>query len=549
MNDCNSHSDPDPVLEVKRIGELAGSTFQIAYYQRGYRWKRAQVQQLLEDIDAFQPTHKAPFYFLQALVLVEKPDGTYIVDGQQRLTTIGLIQKRLGISNFFSLEFQRNPEQGSTGSLDSYYRKDADKTIKCWLEGRSEAVKNAFAEKLRNASFLVYRIKAEEELAVFGRLNSGKIAAKDSELVKYIMLTPLQDEPLGITQSRAQEWDEIERALGDDAFFSFFVKRNTWGEEDRMAMLFCFAGLCKELDKAKSNNEVFPFLKCVQDHLGGKSESWQKPKSRQEIWKAIYGAYYSLAAWFDDPAMYHAVGWHLHRNGAPALTTLHPAEFQPDVMKALESTASFVAAASQEDERNKLEDVYNENPEPTKDGLLLYNVAFCWRRWPQKYDFQKHREIEGWSLEHIVARNEKKLSKEEFLKFAPGLLKEENWLEYEPECAKGTQDKYLSKILKGSYPAEDDHSLQNLGLLSKSANSSLNNSLFERKRMQVRDWADQQHGYWVPPATQAVFFKTIPGTDMAVHFWSSEDKQQYVKSIRETTTAFVNEVKKALDHE
>ncbi len=36
---------------------------------------------------------------------------------------------------------------------------------------------------------------------------------------------------------------------------------------------------------------------------------------------------------------------------------------------------------------------------------------------------------------------------------------------------------------------------------------------------------------------------------MAVHFWSNNDRQQYVKAMKETTTAFVEAVKEVITHE
>jgi hypothetical protein len=36
---------------------------------------------------------------------------------------------------------------------------------------------------------------------------------------------------------------------------------------------------------------------------------------------------------------------------------------------------------------------------------------------------------------------------------------------------------------------------------------------------------------------------------MSVHFWSTEDKRQYGEHVKNSTSAFVNEVKKAIDHE
>mgnify|MGYP004721889423 CR=1 FL=1 len=68
----------------------------IPAYQRGYRWDRLQVTQLLDDIWEFiQASEEKPrtsFYCLQPLVVRKLEDGRYeVVDGQQRLTTIFIL--------------------------------------------------------------------------------------------------------------------------------------------------------------------------------------------------------------------------------------------------------------------------------------------------------------------------------------------------------------------------------------------------------------------------------------------------------------------------
>lgn len=65
----------------------------IPAYQRGYRWDRRQVIQLLDDIwdfiQASDEKSRTSFYCLQPLVVRKLEDGRYeVVDGQQRLTTI-----------------------------------------------------------------------------------------------------------------------------------------------------------------------------------------------------------------------------------------------------------------------------------------------------------------------------------------------------------------------------------------------------------------------------------------------------------------------------
>ncbi len=88
------------VLEPRAIGELTYH-FRIPSYQRGYRWERRQVEQLLNDIA--ESRDDAPYY-LQPIVVAPASHSSDndsslfdydLIDGQQRLTTIYLILKAL----------------------------------------------------------------------------------------------------------------------------------------------------------------------------------------------------------------------------------------------------------------------------------------------------------------------------------------------------------------------------------------------------------------------------------------------------------------------
>lgn len=66
------------------------ATFEVPQYQRAYAWKEKQINQLLTDLRE-QPLHKA--YYLGHFLL-ERPDPNkvhyYIIDGQQRITTVAV---------------------------------------------------------------------------------------------------------------------------------------------------------------------------------------------------------------------------------------------------------------------------------------------------------------------------------------------------------------------------------------------------------------------------------------------------------------------------
>ena len=95
-------------LITKAVGEiLDGRYFVIPSYQRGYRWKGKQVEDLLNDLYSFaiKPEHQlGDFYCLQPIIVQKLPDkdkkkyncpddkeAWEVVDGQQRLTTIYIL--------------------------------------------------------------------------------------------------------------------------------------------------------------------------------------------------------------------------------------------------------------------------------------------------------------------------------------------------------------------------------------------------------------------------------------------------------------------------
>ena len=89
--------------DAKNILGLLGRTkFTIDYYQREYRWQTKQVAELIEDLaDQFRDNYKEgqereevekySHYFLGSIIISNKDSRKFIVDGQQRLTTLTLL--------------------------------------------------------------------------------------------------------------------------------------------------------------------------------------------------------------------------------------------------------------------------------------------------------------------------------------------------------------------------------------------------------------------------------------------------------------------------
>lgn len=89
--------------EAKSVRQLlGGAKYAIDYYQREYKWETKQVLELIEDLTSkFLDDHKADdervevekygHYFLGSIIISHKDGINYIVDGQQRLTTMTLL--------------------------------------------------------------------------------------------------------------------------------------------------------------------------------------------------------------------------------------------------------------------------------------------------------------------------------------------------------------------------------------------------------------------------------------------------------------------------
>ena len=148
----------DNEIQLKSISQLSGMKFVIPDYQRGYRWDKTQVEQLLDDIREFSsPRNKkdtGEFYCLQPVVVRRRPSGEYeLIDGQQRLTTIFIILKSLAGAigllypkfKLYELDYETRPESKTflenmnkdiaDSNIDFYFMRQAYDIVKEWQDG------------------------------------------------------------------------------------------------------------------------------------------------------------------------------------------------------------------------------------------------------------------------------------------------------------------------------------------------------------------------------------------------------------------------------
>lgn len=101
----NTPSRPSREIDGKgrTIRELlAGRKYSIDYYQREYKWQQKQLAELIDDLAAkFLESHEEGnersavadygHYFLGSIILSDKEGQKFIIDGQQRLSTLTLL--------------------------------------------------------------------------------------------------------------------------------------------------------------------------------------------------------------------------------------------------------------------------------------------------------------------------------------------------------------------------------------------------------------------------------------------------------------------------
>jgi len=156
------------VGEAKTVRKLLkGEKYSIDYYQREYKWGEKQARELIDDLtgkflEDYQPGHARkqvadyPHYFLGAIIISKKEGANYLVDGQQRLTSLTLLLILLR-----NLQLERS-EQVNVDELivsekfgEKSFNLDVDERAPCMAAlfeqedfdstDRSESVQNLYA--------------------------------------------------------------------------------------------------------------------------------------------------------------------------------------------------------------------------------------------------------------------------------------------------------------------------------------------------------------------------------------------------------------------
>lgn len=440
------------LITTKTITELLGMNFFIPDYQRGYRWTKTNVLQLLNDIWEYrqEPSHQHTFYCLQPVVVrrhtwkdKEGKDvqGYELIDGQQRLTTIHRIITYLMIeflktgslqddykNELYRLYYQTRLDSATflsdnkydNSRPDLYYMSEAYSCIKEWFEdevkGFGRAEKNRFLDVLLpelmqqkenepkqypewSVQVIWYEIndsnqKSEE---LFTRLNRGKIPLTSAELIKAKFVNAdsfkelSNDEKIKRRTQLVQIWDEIENQMNNPKFWAFISNEPMHKYGNKIEYLFDIITGKKRGEKDLHFSFVHFF------NVNETSETlWQKWISVEELYRA-------LLFWFSDKKFYHKIGY-LVASGTSIKTLIDIRK--NNTKEAFEAAINQLIGASIHQQWEELSYAKpNQHSEIIK-VLLLTNIELILQSESSHefFPFDQYKLITK-SLEHIHAQN------------------------------------------------------------------------------------------------------------------------------------------------
>lgn len=353
-------------IKLYSISELLERNFYIPSYQRGYRWTKQQVEDLLNDIYTFAIRKKADneFYCLQPVVVkphkwertlsdgnTENIEGWELVDGQQRLTTIRVLftylikehlkgdslKKEYG-KDVFKVEYEtredtehflNNITENNTETIDYYHISNAYKHIREWFEkqesqrGVREAIINTLVyvhgdinNPIKGAVQVIwYQIEdGKNPIDTFIRINLGKISLTNSELIKALFL---QEGNFGADKNElaklrqleiANEWDRIENTLQDEDFWWFLNK----GENKKASRIeFIFDIICAVAQRYQPDiiesigTDKDATFRYFYQRFDGKSDF----NFIKNEWGTVTDYFNIFLEWYNNSVWYHYIGF------------------------------------------------------------------------------------------------------------------------------------------------------------------------------------------------------------------------------------------------
>lgn len=242
---------------------LGGAKYAIDYYQREYRWETKHVSQLIEDlVERFKDSHEPEnersevehygHYFLGSIVVSDKDGRKFLIDGQQRLTSLTLLlihiyrqleddeQKGQLADLIFSQKFGRRSfnldVEERAACMDALFTgasfdENAQPESVTNIVHRYQDIEEVFPEELRGlalpyfADWLIENVHLVEITAysdsdaytIFETMNDRGLSLTPTDMLKGYLLANITDGDRRTTASRVwRKHVEDLRAIGKE---------------------------------------------------------------------------------------------------------------------------------------------------------------------------------------------------------------------------------------------------------------------------------------------------------------------------------------------
>lgn len=583
-----------------------------------------QVDDLLNDLTHFVETNanEKANYYLQPLMVKPRYDGNGsllwdVLDGQQRLTTMLLILKCLNEKlcssssyplyqvcyanrpdiDYGKITFDRSSPDFDypkpNRNLDSFFVRKARDRILEWFENTitTQQKKDKFKEALfyednsREPSstpnlrvlFVWYNAEpivsgqsqapspsVKHDIAIFNRLNGGKISLTNSELLKALFMLCIKMSKKGPNHSIVDEetlvrkWDEMERKFQDEEFWNMLCPK-TRVYENRLDFLFDFI---REGDPSATSTNSYRYYYNVMKSM------LTKPNSTllDQKWDEIKRNYDTLCKWHENTTLHNYVGYLIEfgRSAAEILKRIKQSSDSAvvtvkNMVKNDVKIDKELSALNFKDDKSKIQKI-----------LVLFNVETS-EKHGEKFSFSKYR-MQGYDIEHVNSQTDNAIVKpEERIDWvqdqALASLKDDiesisrSHIDYQrikdlidegnrllglgvtmPKQAFDLFRQNVDKYYTVGCNQNGKDWIGNLTLLNSSINREYQNALFPQKLRTIK--RNDQEGAFIPLCTKYLFLKyysNIKGHVSAFSMmrWRDEDQNDYYEAIKRTLEGFL----------
>lgn len=478
-------------------------------------------------------------------------------------------------------------------SPDFHFMSQAYDIVKMWFDKKTKNdvgyIDDFYSTMTKRVQVIWYQIEElksyeEEEgdneienkkIDIFNRLNIGKIPLTDAELIRALLLSKIK---FGLSERESimrqaeisNEWHQIEMELRNDEFWYFLNNKSKDDATSAIELIFKLI--------ATDNTKKYSTYLWFEKQIRSDNDDNEK-ENALALWGKTKDYFNKMKYWFSNDNLYHYLGFILTINDNSISTLrriLENSNCKKDKFK--EWAFGEIKDSLLEVDLENL--TYDKNYKNLKNVFLLHNVITTDNlnnAQKNRFPFNLYKEINnegGWSIEHIHAQQSQEMKEEKAIK---------KWLEdtYKAIENINTIEKEIKKIDKNGkehyvieiitidndlkkevknllekdkintetfnllkdklikiFESDSLHVLDNLALLSKKDNSSLNNSIFPVKRNKIIQM--EKEGKYIPVTTRNVFFKYYNGSDLQPFYWSKSDKINYVENIKEILKPFLN---------